>query len=263
MNAIPIAPIVLGLMISGASLSASSATKINYDRSSWKQSFQQHRVEQYAESIAVRIFPENSDNTIGGSGVLIHRAQDRYTVVTNHHVINKSDRAYRVQTPDGQVYPAQIIYVPQSDSEGDVGFLVFKSSDRNYPVVALKSNLKIEKETPVVAGGFPFNNNLQQSQTFHSTEGTISEVLERPFIGGYQIGYTNNVVQGMSGGPVLNYDRELVGINGLGQYPLLGNPYTFADGSTILDNQWEDFQQLSWAVPIEIIDRIKKKNGRW
>ena len=260
MNAIPVAPIVLGLIISGTGLSVSFSSKKDESSSSWWQSFQQSRVEQYAESITVRVFPEDSINGVGGSGVLIRRAKNRYTVVTNHHVINKSDRTYRVQTFDGQVYTAQIIYVPQSDAEGDVGFLVFNSSDRNYPVVALNSNLKIEKATPVIAGGFPFDKNLKQSQTFQGTQGTISEVLERPFIGGYQIGYTNAIVKGMSGGPVLNYDRELVGINGLGQYPLLGNPYTFEDGSTIPDSQWENFQQLSWAVPIEIIERISEQN---
>ncbi len=255
-----------------------SWTEINQIHYSLQQYFNQDKVEEYAESITVRVFPENSNNNIGGSGVLVYRTEDQYTIVTNHHVITQADRVkstfegdrkqdtvtnnntYQIQTFDRKIHAAKIIYIPKSDRDNDVAFLTFTSSDRIYPVATLKSDIAIEATTSVIAGGFPFGNDLKQSQTFQVTEGTITEVLERPFIGGYQIGYTNSVLKGMSGGPVLNYNQELIGINGMGQYPLFGNPYTFEDGSTIPDSKWEDFSQLSWAVPIKIIKGIKEKN---
>jgi S1-C subfamily serine protease len=49
---------------------------------------------------------------------------------------------------------------------------------------------------------------------------------------GYQIGYTNDVEQGMSGGPVLNQSGQLIGINGGLKHPLQGIiAFTFIDGS--------------------------------
>ncbi len=225
--------------------------------SSVGQYFQKCEVENYAESITVRVFPANRNNDIGGSGVLVHRTENQYTVVTNYHVIDKSDRLYHIQTSDSKIYNGKIVYAPQSDQDNDVAFLVFTTSDNVYPVATLEPNLNLEQETSVIAGGFPFGNNLKQSQTFQITEGTIAKILERPFIGGYQIGYTNTVIRGMSGGPLLNCQRELIGINGMGQYPLFGNPYTFEDGSTIADSQWQDFSKLSWAVPVEIITRLR------
>lgn len=261
MNVIRLTPILLGLIVAAPSWSIYSWIRREQNYDFLWQFFQKSRVEKYAKSITVRVFPENSNKNSGGSGVLIHRAKNQYTIVTNHHVIAQSDRIYEVQTFDNKIHTAEIVYIPESANEIDVGFLVFTSSDHNYPVANLNSELKIETETPVIAGGFPFEDNFKQSQTFQGTEGTISKILERPFLGGYQIGYTNTVIKGMSGGPVLNYEGELLGINGMGKYPLLGNPYTFEDGSTIPDNQWEDFSRLSWAVPIQIIDYFKKKNS--
>ena len=260
MDIIRLTAILVGLIIAVPSLSVSSEIRTEQNYNVLGQFSAKSRVEKYAKSITVRVFPANSDNDIGGSGVLIRRAKDQYTVVTNHHVITQSDRVYQVQTCDNKIHTAEIVYLPESADESDVAFLVFTSSDRDYPTATLKSGLNIETQTPVIAGGFPFDNNLKQSSTFQGTEGIISKILERPFVGGYQIGYTNAVVRGMSGGPVLNYEGELLGINGMGQQPLFGNPYTFEDGSTIPDRDWEDFSKLSWAVPIEIIDRIKEKN---
>ena len=144
---------------------------------------------------------------------------------------------FQVQTFENKIDSAQIIYIPESDQDTDVAFLRLTSSDRNYHIATLKSNINIEKETSVIAGGVPFGNDLKQSQKFQITEGTIKEVLERAFTGGYQIGYTNSVIKGMTGRPILNYHQELVGINGMGQYSLFGNPYTFAHGATITDTQ--------------------------
>ena len=260
MHLISLTPILFSLMMALTGSSTSLLIQSSANQATFYQNSQKSEVEKYAKSITVRIFPKNSNNLSGGSGVLVGKTQNQYTILTNYHVINQKNLTYQVATFDGRVYEAQILYVPESDTKGDVAFLTFTSNNPTYPIATLKSDIIIEKETSVISGGFPFENDLKQSQTFQITEGKITEVLDRPFIGGYQIGYTNSVRKGMSGGPVLNYNQELIGINGMGQYPLFGNPYTFEDGSTIPDSEWDGFSQLSWAVPISIIKGIREKN---
>lgn len=219
--------------------------------------FSQRQLKQYAQSITVRVFPKDNPR-VGGSGVLISQDGNLYTVVTNFHVINKRDTSYQIQTPDKKVYSADKLYQGSSEPEQDIGFLVFYSQNRKYSVIDTKSPQRFKRGMFVIAGGFPFQDNLQQSQVFASSHGRIAKILNRPFIGGYQIGYTNSIINGMSGGPVLNYYGELIGINGMRQEPLFGNPYVFQDGSTISDTDWNEFSSLSWLIPVKSIKKLQK-----
>ncbi len=78
--------------------------------------------------------------------------------------------------------------------------------------------------------------------------------LNRPLEEGYQIGYTNNIETGMSGGPILNQQGYLVGINGRLKYPSGGiDTFKFTDGKF---PRWSEFQQmemLSWGIPIKTV----------
>ena len=231
-------------------LSRSSLAK---NSSYFQRDIFENHLKSYAQSIAVRVFSvENPD--YGGSGVLIKRDNHLYTVVTNDHVIANKKRSYQILTPDHKIYSADLIKLAQS--EDDIGFLVFYSPDSVYNVATLVREPIVEKRTLVIAGGFPFSSNLKQSSQFKTNRGLIAEILSCPFIGGYQIGYSNTIINGMSGGPVLNYYGELIGINGMGQEPLFGNPYIFKDGSTISETEWNKFSRLSWAVPIQIIRKL-------
>lgn len=211
----------------------------------------------FARSVTVRIFSEK-DPYVGASGVLIRQQGQRYTVVTNHHVIKKRDRSYQIQTPDGNYYSTNVL-TSISNSDDDLGFLTFYSPEKIYETIALEQPSNPRAEVPVIAGGFPYGDDFAQSQQFRFSTGNIAQVLEHSFIGGYQIGYTNFVAMGMSGGPVLNYYGELIGINGMGKYPLFGNPYVFKDGSTVSNEEWDRMSELSWAIPgEEIITELNK-----
>jgi len=89
------------------------------------------------------------------------------------------------------------------------------------------------------------------------SKGKITLLPEQPLKGGYQIGYSSQIQQGMSGGPLLNEAGEVVGVNGVGQAAILDKTYTFEDGSTASEGQRRAFRQASWSVPLEVSSLAK------
>ncbi|MGB7417004.1 MAG: serine protease, partial [Thermosynechococcaceae cyanobacterium] len=86
---------------------------------------------------------------------------------------------------------------------------------------------------------------------FTVTTGRISLISPKVLEGGYQLGYTNLIEKGMSGGPVLNTQGEVIAINGTHQEPLWGNPYRFADGTKPPLQMRPILLKSSWAIPME------------
>jgi S1-C subfamily serine protease len=206
--------------------------------------------ESLAEIVTVRVFSSNTTDKKGGSGVLIDHQGDQYWVITNNHVVSDRNISYKIQTFDGREYLAQILS-PRSSStkiQKDLALLSFKASSFIYQVLKNKSQVKMFDQETVIAGGFPFADNFQQSKELKLTQGKLMMVLDEPFIGGYGVGYTNLLRNGMSGGPVINKKGELVAINGMAQEPLLGNPYVFQNGTKISELAWEKVSQLSWGI---------------
>ncbi len=206
-------------------------------------------LEELAQAVTVRVFSEDNSLGRGGSGVLIRREGKQYTVVTNHHVLSNSSLHYQVQTTNGSFYPAEILAF--SKSENDLALLTFDSPDRSYRVLSLQAEVRGKIGDSILVGGFPFNDNLTQSPKCLLTQGEIVMILPRALVGGYQIGYTNVLRNGMSGGPLLNQDGELIGIHGLGKNPIFGNPYVFKDGSSVSEAEWQKMNRLSWGIPVQ------------
>lgn len=192
----------------------------------------------------------------GGSGILIARQGKLYTVVTNRHVITPG-APYVIQTPDGRSHPATL--GKKFNFRGtDLAILQFTGSG-NYAIAPLSRTSQLLEGTPVIAAGFPLDPSPPQRPGLLLTTGQISLLPAQPFQGGYQIGYTNLIRQGMSGGPVLNLQGEVIGINSLHAYPLWGDPYIFQDGSKPHPTQRQQVIQSSWAVPIV---RVREAIGR-
>jgi len=77
----------------------SSELVINSD----KNSLDVKRINAIAEQITVRVL---STNTLG-SGTIIKRSGNIYTIITSAHVINGINSPYTIQTPDGKIYLAE------------------------------------------------------------------------------------------------------------------------------------------------------------
>ncbi|XWK87623.1 MAG: serine protease [Phormidium sp.] len=207
------------------------------------------QLRQLAKAITVKVFSGDT----WGSGILIRQQGQVYTVLTNDHVLTAGyGKQFRIQTSDDRIYPATV--TPASQFNGnDLALLQFRSS-ANYRIALLETSAKLAVGDEVFAAGFPI-----ESNGFVFNSGKISLILVQALQRGYQIGYTNEIVKGMSGGPVLNNHGEVVGINAMHAYPLWGNFFVFQDGSQPSLAMQQQMMQLSWAVPVATFLQMTEK----
>jgi tetratricopeptide (TPR) repeat protein/S1-C subfamily serine protease len=197
-----------------------------------------------AESITVKVLAKNG----AGSGTLIGKQKGVYTVLTNQHVLTPG-QPYSIQTPDGKTHTASV--VKKADFQGkDLVLLEFPAAEE-YAVAALGHRRSFAVGDKVLAAGFPFD-----SDRPIVSAGKIELLPDKALQGGYRIGYTNDIQQGMSGGPVLNYFGEVTGINGVSAFPILADAYRFEDGSRPSEAQLQQMKRLSWGVPVQILAEV-------
>ncbi|MGK7893269.1 MAG: serine protease [Xenococcus sp. (in: cyanobacteria)] len=209
------------------------------------------QIQQKAQSITVKVI----SGPTWGSGMIIEKQENVYTVVTNNHVlIFSNDQTYRIQTPDGQIYQANLLETIDFQ-DNDLGLLQFRS-EQEYEVISLTPVSSLTQGEEVFAAGFPIEIGEQEQKEFYFIDGNIAHYSQNSFGGGYQIGYTNNVKKGMSGGPLLNLRGEVIAINGMHKYPLWGNPYIFSDGSRASEGKKEEMSKFSWAIPVNTLLQI-------
>ena len=275
------------------------------------------QISHHAASISVKIL--NGDFL--GSGFIVLQEGQKYTVITNQHVLRAGEAPYRIQTADGKTYSAKVataeggqaqfehymrtspLFAPDGDAvrqsvaevpsvEGtvepfrgsrkapplqggerltnltskqdyDLAVLEFNSNN-TYPTAKIGSSLSLEVGEPIYAAGFPRSELEKISSPFISKQpqndepdgfvlksGRVAMILNQALEEGYQIGYTNNVQRGMSGGPLLNSQGEVVGINGKHAYPLWESPEIYQDGSQPCPALQDLITRSSLAIPIE------------
>ena len=197
-----------------------------------------HRV---AQAITVKVLSREGR----GSGTLIKRVDGTYTVLTSAHTLI-SGGPFRIQTPEGQRYAAEV--VKEVKWKGiDLALLQFRST-YDYQVATLETAQTPAVNEPVFSAGFPFD----REQIIFS-RGQVTLLPNQALKRGYQIGYSNSIQQGMSGGPLLNRQGKLVGINGIIAYPILNNAYVFSDDSLPNTIQLEKMRSASWGIPTKAV----------
>jgi tetratricopeptide (TPR) repeat protein len=176
-------------------------------------------IESIARAVTVKIKLKQSDRV--GSGVIIDKKGDLYTLVTNRHVIcgasncqNISESEfYSLGLVDGQKYQVKKSAIKLLGGDVDLAIIQFRSS-RNYALakVAPPGSLKVEDD--VYTAGFP-----DKQPEFTFGDGKAIAVVNKRLIGdngGYTIIYNAFTLPGMSGSGVFNSNGQLVAIHGAG-----------------------------------------------
>ena len=217
-------------------------------------------VKDTADNISVRIL----DRDFLGSGFIIQKIDREYTVVTNQHVLRAGQAPFTIEAVDGSTYSAEVITdLNTSGARYDLAILKFQA-DAVYEIAAIGNSFDLEVGEPVFAAGFPYRESNYTNDSSIDKElrvgnlrqlafqkGRIAIILDRALEEGYQIGYTNDVKKGMSGGPLLNERGEVIGINGKHAYPLWESPEIYQDGTEPCPALQELITRSSLAIPIE------------
>jgi tetratricopeptide (TPR) repeat protein len=171
-----------------------------------------------AQMISVKIVTTNSDSE--GTGFIVKKEGDFYTVVTAHHVTKDQvyDIPLKIHTFDGKTHDS-ISRIRDSNYYHKIDLAAFKfRSNNNYPVASFDNPNKSRQNSNVYVAGFPVNLN----GAFLLTEGTLS-ASDRTYENGYSLLYSSQTQPGMSGGAVFNEDGKVIGIHGKGDRLLNSN----------------------------------------
>jgi tetratricopeptide (TPR) repeat protein len=195
-----------------------------------------------AQSITVLI--QNVQDSAWGSGVIIRRDNQVYTVLTARHAI-EGGTALKLTLPDGEIYSVKensIRVLPDVDLA-----LVQFDSTQSYRVAQIGSAKNNSVGSASCLAGFPASPTVQSKPRFYFNCGNILVNASHSLGDGYALGYSNLTLPGMSGGPVLGKDGKLMGIGGYSATQL-----DKSQNSQLLEDNSFSIYGTSYAVPINI-----------
>lgn len=136
-----------------------------------------------------------------GSGFIV--SKDGY-ILTNNHVVEEAE-TITVQLPEGKEYPATLV---GSDASTDIALL--KIDANNLPALVLADSSKVETCEWVIAIGNPFGLQASVTTGVVSAKGRSDlDILRVEKF--FQTDAAINM--GNSGGPLVNLDGEVIGMN--------------------------------------------------
>jgi tetratricopeptide (TPR) repeat protein/S1-C subfamily serine protease len=202
------------------------------------------------QTIAKQITVRVRDKERGASGTIFARKGNSYLVVTNSHVVRRINNI-NIITADGQKYAAKILPNTNFD-KFDLAIVEFTSNQKYClpsEIAERIASFDINLETQVMAAGYAVS-----EDKLVLTTGKIQQIISQPSLkDGYEIGYTSDIQQGMSGGAIISNTGNLIGINGISSYPLFNTAYVYTNGKRPTNTEIQEFRKLSWGIPIKTV----------
>jgi Tfp pilus assembly protein PilF len=175
-------------------------------------------VEKIARGTTIKIALQKARSV--GSGVIVHRQGQIYTLVTNRHVVCGGDRCdktplgetYTLGLPDGQQIKVKSAAIKLLGTDLDLAAIQFQSNN-NYTVAQISAT-SLKSTNTVYTAGFPF-----EKPSFTFGQGEAMAIASKRLTGdrgGYGIIYDSRTLPGMSGSGVFDREGKLVAIHGLG-----------------------------------------------
>ena len=169
-------------------------------------------ISRIAEQVTVKI-----DGIKQGSGVLVSKDGDRYTVLTAWHVVEDVNpgEEFFVYTTSGKKYPMLTESITQV-SNVDMGLISFNSGN-DYDVATIGPMKSASSGNIVYVSGFPLPTSAVPNRIRRFLEGKVIANSNISIPKGYQLLYSNATLPGMSGGGVFNSRGQIVAIHGQGE----------------------------------------------
>ena len=196
-------PLLLGVAVSTGTLLVSQTPA---------QAQSAEAVARVAQAITVRI-----ESATQGSGVLVKREGNRYTVLTAWHVVSghRPGEELDIYTPDGQRHSVVQGSIKRL-GDVDMAVLTFTSSG-TYETARVADAKSVSMGNAIFVAGFPLPSSAVPTRLLRFLKGDVIANAKVAIPDGYQLLYSNPTLPGMSGGAVLDAQGQLVGIHGRGE----------------------------------------------
>ncbi|CCQ55311.1 hypothetical protein CWATWH0005_5271 [Crocosphaera watsonii WH 0005] len=179
------------------------------------------QVNEKAKAFTVKI-----DGAEKGSGVIIAKSGNKYTVLTNWHVVD-SEGNYTIQTRDGTTHQGENI---QQIQRADLAVIYF-NSNKSYEVAIKGNSDELSEGQTIHYAGYPTTQGRvyrffgSKSITGFLSDANIENMSEGERIQsqqGYDIIFEGTGLYGISGSPILDNNSNLIGIAGSGTPAIFG-----------------------------------------
>ncbi|ELS00388.1 WD40 repeat-containing protein [Xenococcus sp. PCC 7305] len=165
-----------------------------------------------AEKFTVQV---NGENTGSGTIIDLDREQGKYTVLTSWHVV-KYPGEYSITTFDGKKHKVKSSTIKNLPNI-DLALIEFEGKSKNkqpYKVAEFGDSKNITSGVPLYLSGYlnpagrrPRRNYVLQPARTLSLQSLAEE--------GYRIVHDRRLIPGTSGGPIVDRQANLVGVNGI------------------------------------------------
>jgi tetratricopeptide (TPR) repeat protein len=207
------------------------------------------KVDDIAQQVTVRIDYQENGEAVNGSGTIVGKEGNTYSLLTACHVVSTSCKSEKlidnwvITMPDGEkiVVKSGKDAVTILNSAIDVAVIRFNSS-KNYAVATI-GNYTTKRYQLLFMTGFPAKD---QSKQRFLTAGVVEAKDKAAFVAkdqysvgnGQELVYTNQSSGGMSGGGVFDTEGRLVGVN------------TGSEDSVVIENG--EYQEISLGYSLGV-----------